>query len=265
MPRIFKYIKSIIVSFSPYGLICIWRRMQQASLLGMPKAVVYKRAFNNSMWTEFNSLGFSLLTGTSIRQGGNIIDVGSNQGKWALRALQFLAPKKLLCFEPDPKTYNRMQRRLSEFEEVICHNFALSNKCGEQIFYVTENDHCSSLYKPLPDVQRFYDRKMVEKKTIKVITERLDDIHTPDRIDLIKVDVQGSELAVIEGARETLKKTSLIMIEANFKPHYQGGSTFAEVHEKLMSLGFVLHNFGDGFQQDGEMLWMDAVYKNCDC
>jgi len=231
----------------------------------MPKPVMYKIALDNSTWTEFNSLGFSLLTGTSIRQGGNIIDVGSNQGQWAIRAHQFLTPQKLLCFEPDPTTFSRGEIRLSEFEEIICHNFALSNKCSEELFYVTENDHCSSLYKPLSEAQEFYDGKLDEKKTIVVITTCLDEIRTPDRIDLIKIDVQGSELAVIEGARETLKKTSLIMIEANFRSHYEVGSTFPEIHEKLMSLGFVLHNYGDGFQQSGEMLWMDAVYKNSDC
>ncbi len=62
-------------------------------------------------------------------------------------------------------------------------------------------------------------------------------------MDAIKVDTQGSELEILEGAKETLRSVNLIEIEVTFNPKYDGQPLFAEVDQFLRSQGFVLWKF----------------------
>ncbi len=244
----------------PYGIITVWRRIRKTRAIGMPFFSACKVAINKDAWSDFNSFRFSLLINSGIKQGGVIVDVGANRGQWSVRANQFLSPSTLYCFEPFPDTYSILKDRLSGLNEVIAYNIALSDETGSKDFYVTVSDLCSSLMQPLEEMKGYYGEVIEYKEVTKVNVVRLDDIELPEEIDLVKIDVQGAEIGVINGALETLRKTKIVIIEANFKPHYQGGSTFFDIHKKLTSIGFFLHCYGSGLSLNREILWTDAVY-----
>jgi FkbM family methyltransferase len=80
------------------------------------------------------------------------------------------------------------------------------------------------------------------KQEIPVETRRLDDIDI-DNLDLIKIDVQGSELLILQNATQKLKEAVMVQTEVSFIPLYEGQPSFATMDHFMRSQGFVPHCF----------------------
>lgn len=109
-----------------------------------------------------------------------------------------------------------------------------------------------------------------------VHTHRLDDLSQElgDRVDFLKLDVQGFELSVLKGAQELLKKVLVLHTEVEFVEMYEKQPLFAEVDQFLRQQGFVFHRFAsvhgrplkplhlnaNPLQPISQQLWADAVY-----
>jgi hypothetical protein len=106
-----------------------------------------------------------------------------------------------------------------------------------------------------------------------VTTRRLDDISEVGVIDFLKVDAQGSELAVIRGAHKKLAGAVFVQAEVAFVALYHGQPMFRDVDEALTRLGFMFHTFADigrrmvlpypcldGYQALNQIQGADAVY-----
>ena len=139
---------------------------------------------------------------------GCSVDVGCHKGE-ILDLLLARAPHaRHYGFEPLPHLYERLARKYARRPNVEIWNVALSNANGEARFnYVISNPSYSGLRK------RQYDRSVEQDTTITVQTRRLDDVLPPDaRVDLIKIDVEGAELLVLEGAVQTLRRCQPIVV-----------------------------------------------------
>jgi hypothetical protein len=107
-----------------------------------------------------------------------------------------------------------------------------------------------------------------------VDTTRLDDIAEISDIDFIKIDVQGSELAVFKNASRALSSALLIQTEVEFVELYKGQPMFADVDTFLRARGFQFHTLngfagrafkplvanGDVNSAFRQALWSDAIY-----
>jgi len=136
-----------------------------------------------------------------LRADSNAIDVGANYGA-VLESIVRLAPGGThMAFEPIPYMQERLAKR---FPTVEVRRAALSDEAGEREFsHVLDAPAYSGLRRrgDLPA-----DATEVER--IEVKTERLDDVladreHVPS---LIKIDVEGAELQVLQGAHDTLER-----------------------------------------------------------
>lgn len=109
--------------------------------------------------------------------------------------------------------------------------------------------------------------------TSPVATRRLDDIPEVAGADYLKLDVQGAELMVLDGAPETLRSVLVVHIEAEFAPLYKDQPLFADIDMRMRSLGFVFHELRFVGKRPfkpfpvvkekmvvSQMLWCDAVY-----
>jgi hypothetical protein len=74
-------------------------------------------------------------------------------------------------------------------------------------------------------------------------TRRLDDIAEIARLDFLKIDVQGSEMAVFRGGRTHLRNAVAVQTEVCFMPLYKGQALFGEIDRELRSLGLIPHIF----------------------
>jgi len=82
----------------------------------------------------------------------------------------------------------------------------------------------------------------------------------------LKADVQGHELAVVDGARESLRDVHAIECELSFVELYRGQPLFADVVERLRSEGFVLMGLDEVHSdaRSGELLQVDGLFGRSD-
>lgn len=122
---------------------------------------------------------------------------------------------------------------------------ALSNAAGEATLHITALANMSSFLQPDAQVFARYrkkgaDAQIVEDETCP--TDRLDVLAKEDgfRVDVIKVDTQGSELLVLEGAEQALASVLLAEIEVSFFQRYVGQPVFADIEAWMKQRGFEL-------------------------
>ncbi len=98
------------------------------------------------------------------------------------------------------------------------------------------------------------------------MTVKLDDLVDP--IDFLKMDAQGAELMVINGARFQIANAVCVHTEVSFVPLYAGQPMFGDIDRALVHLGFLFHTFrefhlqriGDAVSQCRQVTQADAVY-----
>lgn len=127
---------------------------------------------------------------------------------------------------------------------------ALGAKAGEATLHVTRLANMSSFLEPdISAFERFgtkaEDAAVVAREQVPVTT--LDSIALADRIrvDVLKVDTQGSELLVLEGCDAALRTTLFAEIELSFLPRYHGQPLFADVTRFMADRGFALIDLVD--------------------
>ncbi|NKB57129.1 MAG: FkbM family methyltransferase [Alphaproteobacteria bacterium] len=135
----------------------------------------------------------------------------------------------------------------------------------------------SSLYEPNTALLEKFQNlsELVEVVSREPVdTVRLDELEAVKGADFLKLDVQGAEHAVIEGAATVLESVAVVHTEVEFVPLYKDQPLFAEVDQALRGKGFQFHKFlgfaGRAFKPTmvpdepnalvSQMLWSEAVY-----
>lgn len=142
------------------------------------------------------------------RPDSHCVDVGCHKGE-ILDLLLQAAPVGLhYGFEPIPMLFENLKIKYAGRENCRLLDIALSDKPGTSSFnYVVSNPSYSGLLK------RRYDRAHEEDTLITVRTARLDDLlPRSQRVDFIKIDVEGGEMLVLRGAVETLAHWKPVVI-----------------------------------------------------
>ncbi len=145
-----------------------------------------------------------------------VLDVGSNIGMTALALSQISSRGQIVAIEPVPRTFSYLRQNISKAaaDNVKIFNFALGNQRG----FALMQGHPSNL--ACSFVADNYVISADDHFSQRVPVKRLDDIFLTDlsldRLDFLKIDVEGFELEVLEGARETLKTFEpIVFLEMN--------------------------------------------------
>ncbi|WP_210191223.1 FkbM family methyltransferase [Bradyrhizobium mercantei] len=153
--------------------------------------------------------------------------------------------KKRLCrlfgFEPQREALAELNARKSELETYL--PYVVGN--GEQArLRVCAAPGMTSLLEPDPlmlkHFQGFNEWGRIIADT-RVATHRLDDIGEIDAMDYLKIDVQGSELAIFQNGPRRLADAVVIQTEVSFLPLYKNQPVFGEIDLELRSHGFIPH------------------------
>lgn len=138
----------------------------------------------------------------------NILDIGSNIGNHMLFYCSQLEAKKVYCFEPNKYNYTILSRNveLNNLQEIVTlHNMAVGEKSGRGV----EKDF-TMMNTGMNRIETGSATDSSEKN-IEIVC--LDDFNYTS-IDFVKIDVEGSEIAVLKGAVKTLQRTRpVVMIE----------------------------------------------------
>lgn len=173
-----------------------------------------------------------------------ILDVGSHHG-WFFHCWKDWCPSAVVhAFDADPEAAARSAELYGSDPDIHVHNRGVGRTPGTLQFHVLEGSRVSSSFL-MPNAGTWreidYHTGPISHRDVEVIT--LDDFATAERLDdvyLMKIDVQGFELEVLEGARELLRRTRYIFVEAGIRPLYDGAPRFTDIHAFLDAHGFHL-------------------------
>jgi len=148
--------------------------------------------------------------------GEGFIDIGSNVGFYSLAASHHF--KKVYSFEPFPCTYKKLliNIKINNLKNIKAFNIALSNKKSESNLYINPLNNGGASLNSFSNKLKNENHDYQWNKII-VPTETLDKIinlNSDLKVDLIKLDVEGHEASVFKGARKIiLKYRPLIYVE----------------------------------------------------
>ena len=195
-----------------------------------------------------------------------IFDVGAHTGSVASVYRNRFPNAVLHCFEPSPDSFSALSSNTSEDETTFCHQTALSDSDGSSIFNSNSDSSTNSLLSTDTRGASYWGAGLLEKKSeIEVKTSTLDrfcDAHGISHIDILKMDTQGAEYAVLSGATEMLsaQKIHIIYTELIICPTYVGQHKLHEYLSLLDSFGYEPLDFFDQIRRRRQLVQADVIF-----
>lgn len=193
-----------------------------------------------------------------------VVDIGANEGQFALKFSKILPSADFYCFEPIGSCFNTLKSNLAN---VKCKLFpyALGDENAEMEINVYDHNPSSSLlemaelHKSVFD--KSFDIKSREKISVKILDEILED-ELNNKSYLVKIDVQGFEDKVIKGGKNVISQAKVIIIEMSYVELYQEQKLFNDIYSLLISLGFSFKgNLAQSINpKNGEVLYSDSIF-----
>lgn len=173
-----------------------------------------------------------------------VIDVGANAGQYATMLRKDVGfTGTILSFEPNPAVFAALEKRAAGDPRWHVHNIALSDRDGVASFNITAADQFSSLNAPDAADPLFKTRTAVTR-TVEVETRALSTfwpelaarhkVATP----FLKMDTQGHDRSVCEGAGEALALMAGVQTELAVRPLYAGATGYREMIDLMAAAGF---------------------------
>ena len=182
-----------------------------------------------------------------------MFDVGAHVGQTAERLVAAFPLAHVYSFEPDPRSFAKLRTLTDIARRIDAINAAVGDTDGEATFFVNKFDQTSSLLKAAQDGPQYLveTEGLALQSEMKVPVLTLDRFCADrgiDRIDLLKVDAQGYELRVLDGAQGLLSRVAipLIYLEVCFVRFYEDQPLFPQIYEYL-------------FDRDYRLVWL---YEN---
>ena len=156
-----------------------------------------------------------------------VVDVGANIGQSILNYRGLFPDCPVYSIEANPEIMPQLMKNTAQLPDVHIFHFALSDAIGESRFHVTSVKEASSLLKPEPFLMALSRERKYDFHELTVPTLTLDafvENEALKTIDILKIDVQGAELKVLEGGKDTLDAglVKCIYIEATLASTYVG-------------------------------------------
>lgn len=193
-----------------------------------------------------------------IFPGMKVMDIGAHIGYFSILFSEIVGSKgKVFAFEPCPENYSLLINNISNAKNNVIEvfNYALSDKQGMTELYLSKGNSMHSLIKEYSGGN--FGTSVVRTRTI---DDFLESINNP-QIDFIKIDVEGSELKVLEGMINTIRKNRnlKILIELNPKALFAANSSGEILINTLKTLGFSLKEIKDSGKIVSPELTVDKV------
>lgn len=194
-----------------------------------------------------------------------VFDVGANIGQSVEKYREIFPDCKLYSFEPNPSTFSILHERYNAAEGVRCEQLALGASRGTSSFYATNCPEASSLLPPEEFVRKRSPNRNYDYELLEVPVDTLDNtvqrLNIP-AIDILKIDVQGAELGVLQGAELLLKnaKIDIIYLEVLFAENYAGQCDFNDIWNYLKTFGYIVWDIFPFLHTDHGRLWTGNAF-----
>ncbi|MFN3930137.1 MAG: FkbM family methyltransferase [Brevundimonas sp.] len=195
---------------------------------------------------------------------GTLIDLGANKGQFSLVVRRWWPSATIHAVEPLVEPAATYTALFASAQGVTLHAFAVGSEPGQAAIHVSKRMDSSSLL-PISDRQEeiFPGTLEVAQRMIEVVRgdDLLADAELPGPL-LIKLDIQGFELAALQGMPKLLARADHVYTEVSFLPLYEGQALAHELTAFLTAAGFVfagVHNVVS--RSDGSAVQADLLFS----
>jgi FkbM family methyltransferase len=192
------------------------------------------------------------------------LDVGANTGQYARQLRMSGFRGRIVSFEPVSDAFAQLKRHATTDENWECLQMALGRSDDVAEIEVGQSSVTSSFLALEPHLSSNLDWRRVRAE--KVHVARLDSlapslIATNDR-PFLKMDVQGYELHVLQGASQTLGQVDVVEAEMTLTAHYVDQASYLDIIEFLHEAGFGLASVEPGYvdPSSGYVSWIDGIF-----
>jgi len=194
-----------------------------------------------------------------------LFDIGANVGQYALDMRRIGYSKRIISFEPLKSAFKELEKASVNDKNWLIHNYALGNENIKSIINISNNSVSSSILNILPfHLKNAPDAKYIAQEEIDI--KKIDTIFNSfcnlENSVMIKIDTQGYEKNVLEGAIESLKNIKIIQLEMSLIPFYEDEIPFVEMINYLENMGFQLFSLENGYSDSntGQLLQVDGIF-----
>jgi len=196
-----------------------------------------------------------------------LFDIGANTGQYSSKLRNLGYKNKIISFEPLTKVFEILEKTAIKDGNWIVNNYALGDEDGEGIINISgRSDNSSILDMTSNYMESTPTLKYVDQQ--KIVLRKLDSIFNsfvkPEDKVMIKIDTQGYEKNVIDGAIESLSRVSIIQLEMSIVPLYKNEMLFLEMIKYIEEKGFQLYSLENGHynRNTGQLLQVDGIFVN---
>lgn len=225
-----------------------------------------------------NNITFDKIYQSSFKKNPVIFDIGANRGQSIERFNKIFAEPVIHAFEPNYDEYIKLYKLYGNKKNIYLNNFAIGEKNYFKNFNISHKSDTSSFYKFKNQskwiLKRAKDFKISPKKFIKktvktkIITlDKYCSLNKIENIDILKVDTQGYEANVLQGAKKILKRNliSALEIEIILDNVYEIYNSFTDIEKNLVKNNYrlvALDKGGDGNSNlfEGLVFFCDVIY-----
>lgn len=195
-----------------------------------------------------------------------LLDVGANVGQFAkaIREAGFVG--RIVSFEPLQDAHAKLQLESDHDDNWhVAPRVAIGAHKGEVEINVAGNSFSSSILNMLPDHEKVAPDSSpvgVQHTLLAPLDVAARSYIREDDVSFIKIDTQGYEDRVLEGATDILARAAGLHVELSFVPLYEGQPLFDEIVERVRGAGFCMWNIWPGIfdPESGRMLQVDATF-----
>jgi len=196
-----------------------------------------------------------------------IFDVGANVGQTTKELRRWFPDAYVHAFEPTPASREAYQHLHATDPRVKLWPYAIASQPGRATFHINQRSMTNSLLTSAPtSAQWVGEANVTNVERIEVEVRTLDEFceaNRVERVDILKLDIQGSELDALRGATELFRRKAVryVCLEAPFVLLYERQAFFHEIREFLAAQGCELYGlFKLARHESDRLLFADALF-----
>jgi FkbM family methyltransferase len=225
----------------------------------------YLRALSKG---EFNTDELTVMKKIFKNQNILIYDIGANRGLMTKRFIDQFPSASIHLFEPYTPFYDALISEFKENNNIKVNCQGIADKEGEQVFNINKSiDTSSFLDSQATGLNSDQQVQTISQVNVPVITvDKYAELYSHKRINVLKLDIQGSELNALNGAKDLLRerKIDLIFCETYFVQQYVHQPLFFDIANFLIKYGYVIQDIYHPIYGKGKLAWCDTLFVRND-
>lgn len=191
----------------------------------------------------------------TVKNGDVVMDLGANIGYFSLLAARLTGPMgKVFSFEPEPKNYSYLKKNieLNDYDQVQAFQKAVSNRNGTTKLFICDYDTGHHTINKQDGIEAYSRGRKIKEQSISIDTVTLDSFiqDKTNKVDVVKMDVEGAEVLAFNGMDNILRKNHSLKIFLEFFPLLieKMGNDPRELIKKIMQdYGFSIYVIPDDY------------------